>query len=1489
MAEKKLLGLGERKLVGKPTKEKTKAGRTVYKTNKGERVSEKSRTIPIGDKWYNVPSIHAGKKYTEDELKTAIENNRLIPTSVHDNKEEAIDAAKKRSNKLYKGGTPMMNRQMDMFREGGLNQEGGMIDAESGNEVPVGSTREEVRDDIPAKLSEGEFVMPADVVRYHGLDKMMALRDEAKMGLRKMDAMGQMGNSDEATLPEEMPFGMADLIVVAEDGKEVEMAEGGYVTMANGGLTPNNNPLENTRNLGATYRPPTSQPIDFTKVMGDGGISFKQYRNANGENLLVSFIGGVPITPIPEGYTEYTPGADEPVTPIQEVVQLSPPTPVANDEDRQRAGYEEGYSIGIENMTPDQLIEENRRRTSVFGKLAGAIAFAINPAAGALYAFGVNRNKGKLLEAAKKNNMTDLASSIEKEKGLGGIVGGIIEASKNLIPESIKNSKVVKFITNIFNGEGSDPADIEEVTKTVKTERGNLGGIEPESNIINKIAQAESGGKDNAVNSLGYEGRLQFGTARLKDFTQATGKSTEGFLNNSALQREVEKWHVNDIENYIVNNKLDRFYGQNIAGVAVNKDAIIGMAHLGGNSGAKQFLETGGEYNPSDAYGTSLSDYGKKFSSAEVELTDIQKQLRSGYDKSQQARERGTLPYGPQVAGLGPVTNEQLRQYNQGFMTDGDRYAMTIGGRGLQGSRPEGFGDQNLGFTAQTPSSTFESNMRDRNMRPPAGAPKTYDAFGNETIFMGQGSSREDTGIPFDKDTRFVQDKLDQAASLDASNNPRPYNDPGAYTSTGPRDAPLKFSNEMESILQSGVQTPALPLKLNASDFNQDAMGQFSSGAITQAPSSIPAPTGFNFVETERDRVRAGQPIFDQRDTVTQESDRLRELGRQEEARRMQSDRGFTPTNIVGATPNDVFSTGSRGSSGLTSGPLSGDPFAPTRDAMGYIPPTPYDASFEREPAVSTNIQPTLAELAESSNVSAAGLNAGINLSSIQEAARAAKLERIIAEAGAKPRPDESMYGAGTENQLEINRRRALEEYNNTQNKYLTEKANNENMYGVGNFDLSNTSTSNTAENINPATSFMLPTNYRTAPTKQEEAYNRLVGSANAGMNYAESLAENREAMLGAEGTGVTPAESISRQQARNREDSLGGAAAGPNLTTDITDSQLDSGMGAALASGQSPVSLNAPSMDMNFDPARKTYDASFPREPAVPALRSKKQVALDRQKEFGLPVDPLAIDTRDTRSSAVKRDLDYKAKVKSKEFNTRGRDTLLRSGKVVGKNEPQAVYNREQEETGYIGTDAEGYGIGMIAGPGQAGVVVDSDGKALKVEGSRKTIYQDSKGQQYTKSTFGKRETLDGKAYKKGDAKIGDGYDKDTDPKTRGRQGDNEADSESSGKIICTAMNASYGFGSYRQAIWLNYSNKHLTKAHEVGYHTLFLPLVYLAYTKDIKFIRTLLEHGTRRRTADLRAELKGTKRNTLGRFYRTIFEPLCYTVGKIKIALGN
>jgi hypothetical protein len=90
--------------------------------------------------------------------------------------------------------------------EGGMLQEGGTVDPVSGNEVPVGSLQEEVRDDIPAQLSEGEFVFPADVVRYIGLEKLMQLRQAAKEGLAKMEAMGQMGNSEEATMDDTGEF-----------------------------------------------------------------------------------------------------------------------------------------------------------------------------------------------------------------------------------------------------------------------------------------------------------------------------------------------------------------------------------------------------------------------------------------------------------------------------------------------------------------------------------------------------------------------------------------------------------------------------------------------------------------------------------------------------------------------------------------------------------------------------------------------------------------------------------------------------------------------------------------------------------------------------------------------------------------------------------------------------------------------------------------------------------------------------------------------------------------------------------------------------------------------------------------------------------------------------------------------------------------------------------------------------------------------------------
>jgi hypothetical protein len=67
------------------------------------------------------------------------------------------------------------------------------VDPVSGNEVPPGSLPEEVRDDIPARLSEGEYVVPADVLRFYGMKFFEDLRENAKIELARMDREGRIG------------------------------------------------------------------------------------------------------------------------------------------------------------------------------------------------------------------------------------------------------------------------------------------------------------------------------------------------------------------------------------------------------------------------------------------------------------------------------------------------------------------------------------------------------------------------------------------------------------------------------------------------------------------------------------------------------------------------------------------------------------------------------------------------------------------------------------------------------------------------------------------------------------------------------------------------------------------------------------------------------------------------------------------------------------------------------------------------------------------------------------------------------------------------------------------------------------------------------------------------------------------------------------------------------------------------------------------------
>jgi hypothetical protein len=184
-----------------------------------------------------------------------------------------------RVGSFAEGGMVEMDK---LFQEGGMTDDGMSREPVTGNEVPPGSLAKEVRDDIPARLSEGEYVIPADVVRFFGVKFFEDLRMQAKKGLSDMDKDGRIGGTpaapegeDEALTPEE-----EQMLREALGGGELQMAEGGVV-----------------------------QPFDRTQftVGNTSGFQTRKYINPKTkEERSFSFINGMPLGSVPEGFIPYT-------------------------------------------------------------------------------------------------------------------------------------------------------------------------------------------------------------------------------------------------------------------------------------------------------------------------------------------------------------------------------------------------------------------------------------------------------------------------------------------------------------------------------------------------------------------------------------------------------------------------------------------------------------------------------------------------------------------------------------------------------------------------------------------------------------------------------------------------------------------------------------------------------------------------------------------------------------------------------------------------------------------------------------------------------------------------------------------------------------------------------------------------------------------------------------------------------------------------------
>ena len=124
------------------------------------------------------------------------------------------------------------------------------------------------------------------------------------------------------------------------------------------------------------------------------------------------------------------------------------------------------------------------------------------------------------------------------------------------------------------------------------------------------LAFKESRGNYFTVNDFGYLGKYQFGVETLKVIGIY---NAEQFLYNPELQ---EKAFLANAERnkWILRKDISRFVGKKISGIQITESGILAAAHLAGPGSVKKFLRSYGGANLSDAFGSSITHYMKKFS-----------------------------------------------------------------------------------------------------------------------------------------------------------------------------------------------------------------------------------------------------------------------------------------------------------------------------------------------------------------------------------------------------------------------------------------------------------------------------------------------------------------------------------------------------------------------------------------------------------------------------------------------------------------------------------------------------------------------------------------------------------------------------------------------------------------------------------------------------------------------------------------------------------
>ncbi len=264
------------------------------------------------------PELLRGYVFNQFDKKTKNELFTLEQKKVLDSIKNYITQNEQTQQAFNQGGTTM-EQQMSLFEEGGMKDDGMGVDPVSGNEVPPGSLAKEVRDDIPAQLSDGEYVVPADVVQYYGVKFFEDLRAEAKAGLAEMEATGRIGGE---------PMSMTMIAIGKAEKEKKKKAQGGIVYASDGVLTADQKAIDASQ---PKFNPQDWSVSGFTPgspiyQTGQGQpqqnrTTMTYYNSQTGESKVVTFVNGI-VTPTSDlQYTQPPWSINKPTQTQQEVTK----------------------------------------------------------------------------------------------------------------------------------------------------------------------------------------------------------------------------------------------------------------------------------------------------------------------------------------------------------------------------------------------------------------------------------------------------------------------------------------------------------------------------------------------------------------------------------------------------------------------------------------------------------------------------------------------------------------------------------------------------------------------------------------------------------------------------------------------------------------------------------------------------------------------------------------------------------------------------------------------------------------------------------------------------------------------------------------------------------------------------------------------------------------------------------------------------------------